>query len=207
MINKTIKTLACLLAGLTLTACVGAVTVPTDTEKTTERETRAIDPVPSAPQIDVGRGYYIGTLTSNQSNFRNVKNFRIDVDFDNRTLTGGESVKQPARSQIIDRGAPFATTADRNFACLVQRNTDSRTYTDSRGRCITPSRPAYDYNLEVSGTFTPRGVISGTVDYEACTPTCPRFPDRSNLTGTVSKQRIIGRFSGDFTGGFTVNRR
>ncbi len=207
MKNKTTKTIACLLAGLTLTACVGAVTVPTDTEKTTDRETRAIDPVPSAPQIDVGRGYYIGTLTSSISAFNSVDEFRIDVDFDNRTLNGGESVRRSARGTIISQGAPFATGADRRVACAIQGNTYPGTYTDSSGRCISPPRPAANYNLEVSGRFTQNGVISGTVDYESCTPTCPRFPDRSNLTGTVSKQRIIGKFSGDFSGGFTVNRR
>ncbi len=206
MKNKTIKTIACVIAGLTLTACVGAVTVPTDTEKTTDRETRAIDPVPSAPQIDVGKGYYIGTLTSSRSAFGNVSGFRIDVDFDNRTLRGGESSSTPARSGSSFGGSGYRTQAEFNAACGIAINSGRADF-NTGSSCITSARKAVNYNLEVSGNFTDKGVISGTVNYERCAPSCPRFGDTANLTGTVSKQRIIGRFSGDFSGGFTVNRR
>ena len=204
--KKQTKIIACLLAGLTLTACVGSVNVPADTEKTAEREARAIDPVPSAPQIDVGRGYYIGTLTSSQSVFKNVTDFRIDVDFDNRTLTGGDSYTRSATPASSFSVNGYRTRADFNYACGIAINTAKADF-NTGSRCVKSARPATEQILELTGTFTPRGVISGSVSYEYCAPTCPRFGDTANLTGTINKQRIVGRFSGDFSGGFTVNRR
>ena len=208
MKNKTIKTIACVIAGLTLTACVGAVNVPpkdADTETET-REAEVMDKIPDLPQIDVGRGYYIGTLTSSRSTFGFVRAFRIDVDFDNRTLNGGES-----RSTPSSRGSSFGTSryrtqGDFNVACAIQKNRDGISYR-SGNLCITPARQAVNYNLGVSGSFTDNGVISGTVNYERCAPTCPRFGDTANLTGMIDKQKIVGSFSGDFSGGFTVNRQ
>ena len=209
MKNKT-KIIACVIAGLTLTACVGAVNVPpkdADTETETEtREAEVMDKIPDLPQIDVGRAYYIGTLRTSLSVFGRVAGFRIDVDFDNRTLNGGKS------SSISGvRGSSFGTSryrtqGDFNVACAIQKNRDGISYR-SGNLCITPARQAANYNLEILGSFTDKGVISGTVDYERCAPTCPRFGDTANLTGMIDKQKIVGSFAGDFSGGFTVNRQ
>ncbi len=217
MKNKTTKTIACVIAGLTLSACVGSVNLPTETESET-LQPLAKSQIPH-PNLDViGTATYMGVLNSSLPEFKRINGFIFNVDFSSRQITGGKTVSITGKPAVLPTsGQPshvlFGGIGD---SARMECSRVGGVWTPQRAACLSrripptsgsPATPNINHNLSIEGNFTPDGVIGGKVVYELCNPTCPRFGQNADLSGTIDNQTIDANFQGEFSGGFIAQRQ
>ncbi len=210
MKNKTTKTIACVIAGLTLSACVGSVNVPAGTgdsvkeggavKRSTAQLTFA--DLPARPNNnfdsiddDSPTGSCVGSGSSNPVSFSNRRCFgeyptNIDIaplnDNNNGISTYAGSV-----SVSYYNTSYYVRDITENIDIIV--NFDNKT--------LRYSGQVASNSFSINGSFTDRGIITGSVD----------FGDTGDLIGLIGQNEAIGVFSSGstgirFGGGFTVYR-
>ncbi len=207
MINKTTKTIACVIAGLTLSACVGSVNVPSDesddasrtaqssgasgaiTIKEFTREANSIsgsiflnDP---SRQSWTGRCLIVGRLCS--AYYPNT--IGITPLADN---TGTATYSGSIHLQFVNRNN-----------AISKRATDATFKVNFDENRVLYDGTIGDFSLQIRADFTPRGLITGTLSLDR---------NDSYLLGVIGQTEMAGSFttssrpSVGFAGGFTASR-
>ena len=213
MKNKTTKTIACVLAGLTLSACVGSVNVPAGTgdsvkeggavKRSTARLTFA--DLPARPNNnfdsiddDSPKGSCVGSGSSNPVSFSNLRCF-------------GEYPTDIDIAPLNDNNSGIATYSGNVSVSAYNPNNYAKDITEPMKLIVNFDDNTLIYlgtiqsiALNINGDFTDRGIITGTVELGQ---------RNGQLIGLIGQNEAIGVFAsdgkndnGDFGGGFTVYR-
>ena len=208
MKNKTTKTIACVIASLTLSACVGSVNVPSDESDNANRDAesgsanRAItanDLQRAGDARNGGRSYIFLNDSSQQSwtgtcvleicSARYPNTIGITPLADN---TGTATYSGSIHVQFINQ---LGGTTDRTAGAKFKINFDENKvlYDGTIG----------ELSLKVRADFTSRGLITGTLSLDR---------NDSYLLGVIGQNEMAGSFTtsttsnADFAGGFTASR-
>ena len=212
MKNKTTKTIACLLAGLTLSACgTLAVKDPTNSqEDDNSQQTSTRQGTTNKPDVTA-------RILSGNNYVGSAGNGTYSYSCEGRICTSG-----------ISSSIRIRPVQDTSGVATYSGSVSARTYT---GRRFNPGRPEtyrYTYfydnhsgnvNIRVdfssntigasstisgstfnlSGRFSPSGSVSGTASVGQ---------ETGRLIGIIGQTRLIGAFSGaDISGGFNTYRQ
>ena len=208
MKKQTTKTIACVIAGLTLSACVGSVNVPSDESDDTSRDVESgeasgaitLNDLKDAGTLygrrravfiyDTSQPTWTGLCFDTQFCVAYYPN-RIDITplADN---TGTATYSGSIHLQFINRNN---TTTDRVTDATFKVNFDENK--------ILYDGTISDFSLKVRADFTPRGLITGTLSLDR---------DDSSLLGVIGQNEMVGSFTTSmtsnvsFAGGFTASR-
>ena len=197
MKNKTTKTIACLLAGLTLSACVGSVNVPSNAEDETKMDEAnqpsgrlTLADFPAHPNNQFRQGNTLTTSCGITLGCSGV--YPVDIDIvplsnneGRATYTG--TIRVSLKPTLITRQVNFSAEAE----FKVDFNEKNIRYAGIIGGSAT----------SIKATFNPRGQITGSFELG---------DTQSDLIGLIGQTEMIGVFAGGdsttLSGGFTALR-
>ncbi len=214
MINKTIKTIAYLLAGLTLSACVGSVNVPSNDS---DNASRAAESGGASGAITIDDLQTASNSLFNKNDEGNHYSFTNDLSQQSWTgLCTGTGACKAYYPNTIDitpladntGTATYSGSIHLQFNNLLDTTTDRVTNATFKVNFdeheILYDGTIGDFSLQVRADFTPRGLITGTLSLDR---------DDSYLLGVIGQTEMVGSFvapfnfkNGSFAGGFTASR-
>ncbi len=202
MINKTTKTMACVIAGLTLTACVGSIDASGNTSTNPKTEQKTEPTLHTLPRVSGNTALLGGAGADYLLSCTSIRSFGCLIFYDN------EEMLIPLTDN--EGKATYSGTINYSFYSTVGRRQTNRSAEAEFKVNFTQKTITYNGTIQngignpstgsMDAKYNSTGQITGIVEIDN---------SAADISGVIGASKMLGYFANEdnhYAGGFTASR-